>query len=58
MKKLSERERLMQEAKDFVSFPPVDLESMTNEEISKRNEMIKKTFEMAFAEEEGDNDNF
>ncbi|MGF7535218.1 hypothetical protein AAGG74_16310 [Bacillus mexicanus] len=56
MKKISERERLMQEAKDFVSFPPVDLEDMTNEEIRKRNEIIKKTFEMAFGEEGGNDD--
>lgn len=42
------RKRLIEQAQEFVSFPPPDYSKMTNEQIRRRTEIMKKSFEEAF----------
>nr|WP_200862551.1 hypothetical protein [Priestia megaterium] len=51
-----ERQKLIEEDQEIVSFPPPDYSKMTNEQIKQRTKMIKSTFEFAFSEEDTDED--
>lgn len=49
-----EREKLIEEASDFVCIPPPDYSKMSNDQIRKRIETMKLIFEAAFTEDEED----
>ncbi|MBS7427450.1 MULTISPECIES: hypothetical protein [unclassified Virgibacillus] len=51
-----ERKKLIEQAHEFVSFPPPDYSKMTNEQIRRRTEIVKKSFEVAFDDDSDEDD--
>lgn len=47
---MNERDRLLKLNRDFISLPMTDLNKLSNEELQKRADMFKNTFEAAFSE--------
>lgn len=51
-----ERKKLIEQAQEFVSFPRPVYSKMTNEQIRRRAEVIKKSFEEAFDDDLDEDD--
>lgn len=51
-----ERAALIRRNKNFIQIPMPNLSKMTNEELEKRADLWEKSFEMAFDEENGEDE--